>query len=231
MPVEAQACGTPVIAFGRGGVEDTVIPANSNNWDMATGILFSEQTVESLIGAIRQFEQWEESSGLMCSGTMLSHLVKKDLKSRYPVLYPKNGNSILQSLNMRRVSGEFLRHKRQQRTRREIYANAEDLVCSTARGGKLQHQIPDPLVHDGHLSSSGHSQPHLDQVCNGSSSSGICLSSQVCHPGRCSCCCPDRSVERQDADPSSGLYPPVFFHHLRNYFRLIGASPDHCLGR
>ena len=28
VPVEAQACGTPVIAFGRGGVEDTVIPAN-----------------------------------------------------------------------------------------------------------------------------------------------------------------------------------------------------------
>ncbi len=59
VPVEAQACGTPVIAFGRGGVEDTVIPANDNNWDQATGILFSEQTVDSLIGAIRQFEQWE----------------------------------------------------------------------------------------------------------------------------------------------------------------------------
>ena len=38
VPVEAQACGTPVIAFGRGGVAETVIPGK-------TGILFYEQSV------------------------------------------------------------------------------------------------------------------------------------------------------------------------------------------
>ena len=59
VPVEAQACGTPVIAYGRGGIEDTIIPASGNNWGQATGILFSEQTVVSLIEAIRQFERWE----------------------------------------------------------------------------------------------------------------------------------------------------------------------------
>lgn len=59
VPVEAQACGTPVIAFGKGGIEDTVIPADGGNWDQATGILFFEQTVDSLIKAIRQFERWE----------------------------------------------------------------------------------------------------------------------------------------------------------------------------
>ncbi|PKM76803.1 MAG: glycosyl transferase [Firmicutes bacterium HGW-Firmicutes-15] len=58
-PVEAQACGTPVIAFGRGGVTETVIPANGNNWDQATGIFFFEQTVSQLECAIGQFLDWE----------------------------------------------------------------------------------------------------------------------------------------------------------------------------
>ena len=49
VPVEAQACGTPVIAFGRGGVAETVIPGK-------TGILFYEQSVDSLAGAVRLFE-------------------------------------------------------------------------------------------------------------------------------------------------------------------------------
>ena len=50
LPVEAQACGTPVIAFGRGGVAETVNPGE-------TGVLFAEQSAESLVDAIRQFEK------------------------------------------------------------------------------------------------------------------------------------------------------------------------------
>lgn len=48
--VEAMACGTPVIAFGKGGASETVI----NN---KTGILFKQQTEESIIDAVHQFEQ------------------------------------------------------------------------------------------------------------------------------------------------------------------------------
>ena len=51
-PVEAQACGRPVIAYGKGGVLDTVI-------DGDTGIFFKEQTVESLKEAILKFEQMQ----------------------------------------------------------------------------------------------------------------------------------------------------------------------------
>jgi glycosyltransferase involved in cell wall biosynthesis len=47
--VEAQACGTPVIAFGEGGASEIVI-------DSKTGVLFSEQSTESLINAIHSFE-------------------------------------------------------------------------------------------------------------------------------------------------------------------------------
>jgi len=49
VPLEAQACGTPVIAYGLGGVLDTV-------QDGRTGVFFSEQTVESLLDAIKKFE-------------------------------------------------------------------------------------------------------------------------------------------------------------------------------
>lgn len=49
VPVEAQACGRPVIAYGKGGVLDTVI-------DGKTGLLFEEQTAESLKNAIIKFE-------------------------------------------------------------------------------------------------------------------------------------------------------------------------------
>ena len=47
--VEAQACGTPVIAYKVGGASETVI----NN---KTGVLFDSQTEESLTAAIEKFE-------------------------------------------------------------------------------------------------------------------------------------------------------------------------------
>lgn len=48
MPVEAQACGRPVIAFGRGGALETVVEGQ-------TGIFFEEQTVDSLMDAVNRF--------------------------------------------------------------------------------------------------------------------------------------------------------------------------------
>lgn len=53
-PLEAQACGTPVLAFGRGGATETVI-------DGVTGLLFDEQTAESIIAVVDQFEQVSET--------------------------------------------------------------------------------------------------------------------------------------------------------------------------
>lgn len=49
VPVEAQAAGASVIAYGVGGASESVI-------DGVTGVLFDEQTVDSLIGAITRFE-------------------------------------------------------------------------------------------------------------------------------------------------------------------------------
>lgn len=52
--VEAQACGTPVIAFGRGGALETVVDYQKNP-KTATGIWFDQQTVESLVQAVETF--------------------------------------------------------------------------------------------------------------------------------------------------------------------------------
>ena len=49
-PVEAQACGTPVICFGRGGARETVIDGES-------GLYFMEQNVKELLDAVAKFEQ------------------------------------------------------------------------------------------------------------------------------------------------------------------------------
>lgn len=49
VPVEAMAAGAPVIAFKKGGILDTVL-------DGETGILFEDQTCESLERAVRYFE-------------------------------------------------------------------------------------------------------------------------------------------------------------------------------
>jgi glycosyltransferase involved in cell wall biosynthesis len=50
VPVEAQACGTPVIAFGRGGAIESVV-------DGRTGLLFAEQTPECIAETIHEFER------------------------------------------------------------------------------------------------------------------------------------------------------------------------------
>jgi len=53
-PVEAQACGTPIIAYGKGGSLETV--KGLENKECPTGIFFKEQTVESIILAVNKFE-------------------------------------------------------------------------------------------------------------------------------------------------------------------------------
>ncbi|HBR4738743.1 TPA: glycosyltransferase family 4 protein, partial [Klebsiella pneumoniae] len=49
IPVEAQACGTPVIAFGKGGALETIRPLGV---DKPTGLFFQKQTVADIIEAV-----------------------------------------------------------------------------------------------------------------------------------------------------------------------------------
>jgi len=49
VPIEAMSCGRPVIAYQAGGASETVI-------DGETGIFFKEQTVDSLVQAVKKFQ-------------------------------------------------------------------------------------------------------------------------------------------------------------------------------
>ncbi|MCB1929978.1 MAG: glycosyltransferase family 4 protein [Rhodocyclaceae bacterium] len=51
-PVEAQACGTPVIAYGKGGALETVV----GDGEHRTGLFFGEQTVDAVRDAVERFE-------------------------------------------------------------------------------------------------------------------------------------------------------------------------------
>jgi glycosyltransferase involved in cell wall biosynthesis len=52
--VEVQACGTPVIAFGRGGAREIVQPLGSS--PAPTGVFFDEQLPEAIVDAVARFE-------------------------------------------------------------------------------------------------------------------------------------------------------------------------------
>lgn len=54
VPIEAQACGTPVIAYGKGGVLETVV-------ENKTGVFFYQQKPDDLIKAVNEFEQRQNS--------------------------------------------------------------------------------------------------------------------------------------------------------------------------
>lgn len=59
IPLEANASGTPVIAYGKGGIEETMIPANGPrpHHATATAVFFFEQTPEAVIEAVQEFER------------------------------------------------------------------------------------------------------------------------------------------------------------------------------
>jgi glycosyltransferase involved in cell wall biosynthesis len=53
IPVEAQACGTPVIAYGKGGALETVVSSG----DTPTGVFFDKQSPDSICEAVLLFEK------------------------------------------------------------------------------------------------------------------------------------------------------------------------------
>ncbi len=61
VPLEAMASGRPVIAYGRGGVLETVVPlsedAKDDRYEAPTGLFFDQQTPEALNSAVRSFEE------------------------------------------------------------------------------------------------------------------------------------------------------------------------------
>ena len=69
--VEAHACGRPVIALAQGGALETVVPE-------VNGLLFAEETVQSLTDAIQRFVSLESSFNRSSSGKPQPHLMRTD---------------------------------------------------------------------------------------------------------------------------------------------------------
>jgi glycosyltransferase involved in cell wall biosynthesis len=53
-PLEAQACGTPVIAYGKGGARETIRPLGEPD---PTGVFFHEQSLPAIVQAVERFER------------------------------------------------------------------------------------------------------------------------------------------------------------------------------
>ncbi|NJN63213.1 MAG: glycosyltransferase family 4 protein, partial [Coleofasciculaceae cyanobacterium RL_1_1] len=77
-PVEAQACGTPVIAYRRGGTGETVIDLRDRP-EAATGILFDRQTIPDLIAAVETFDRQRKSFDPQCARTQSERFTPKSL--------------------------------------------------------------------------------------------------------------------------------------------------------
>jgi glycosyltransferase involved in cell wall biosynthesis len=64
VPLEAMACGRPVIAYGVGGALETIVPG-------VTGLLFSEQRPDALATAVKQFE--DELEDILDPSEIVAH--------------------------------------------------------------------------------------------------------------------------------------------------------------
>ena len=71
-PIEAQAAGTPVIGYRRGGILETVLEGE-------TGLFYDDQTPESLINAVNQFE----TSGIQFDTVRMHQHAEKFSKERF----------------------------------------------------------------------------------------------------------------------------------------------------
>ncbi len=65
IPLEANASGTPVICYGKGGIVETMVPADGSPdpGRTPTAVFFYEQSADALIESVRRFESYTFDSG------------------------------------------------------------------------------------------------------------------------------------------------------------------------
>jgi glycosyltransferase involved in cell wall biosynthesis len=80
--VEAQACGTPVIAYGRGGALETVRDLRQYP-DSGTGVLFPQQTVTDIIAGVNTFEQLQKNFNSEIAQTHAMQFNAKQFEQNY----------------------------------------------------------------------------------------------------------------------------------------------------
>jgi glycosyltransferase involved in cell wall biosynthesis len=80
--LEAQACGTPVIAYGVGGATETVADIRIDP-SVGTGILFPQQTPESIVAAVEVFESYQHRFRPECLRARAEGFAAANFRSQY----------------------------------------------------------------------------------------------------------------------------------------------------
>ena len=80
--VEAQACGTPVIAYGAGGALETVRDIRQHP-DSGTGLFFEAQTEAALVEAVEKFEAYQGIFNPECARCHAAQFSPKIFQERY----------------------------------------------------------------------------------------------------------------------------------------------------
>lgn len=101
VPVEAQACGTPVIAYGKGGVLETII-------ENKTGIFYNEQTTNSIIKAVELFEM---TSSNFIHSEIANHARKFSTETFRESLKDFIGKVIFKKTEKIAVSNEYFKNE------------------------------------------------------------------------------------------------------------------------
>ena len=77
-PLEAQACGRPVIALNQGGVTESIL-------NLKTGMLYLEKTEKALIDAVKSFKKYSFSPSV-CRNNSLRFSKHKFTKSMKKII-------------------------------------------------------------------------------------------------------------------------------------------------
>ncbi len=102
-PLEAQACGRPVIALGKGGALETVVGLNSGQAS-PTGVFFSEPTVELLKLAVDKFEQESHRFDPLAARKNAERFDKKHFQGRIMDIVEKAQSKHQEEINLSTIS-------------------------------------------------------------------------------------------------------------------------------
>jgi glycosyltransferase involved in cell wall biosynthesis len=128
VPVEAQACGTPVIAYGQGGVTESVV-------DGVSGLFFQQQTAASIVEAILDFEAMD---------TWDPYAIRKNAERFNAARFRKQFAALVEA-----EWAAFNRHRTAQPTVPAMFPNAPwsgdtDMAAAEADEMDLDTDIPRP---------------------------------------------------------------------------------------
>ena len=86
-PVEAQSCGTPVIAYGRGGATETI---RGLKHESPTGHFFEEQTPAAILKAVKEFEENESKIEYIVCHENAARFTQDNFKKQFKEFVKKN---------------------------------------------------------------------------------------------------------------------------------------------